>query len=157
MLLSSHFSRYEFQRDGSVLPDATVVAAYVSLCTLILEPLREWAGEPVYVTSGYRSAEVNARIGSPPDSQHVASGDWCAADVYLENHPTMEAPFNWMRLDSNLLFDQIIREDGKYRAILHISWSKTPRREALNGQTFNQVAYTRAHVAPIREEKNETT
>lgn len=134
------------------MPDAAV-HAYRNLCALILEPLRMWAGEPFHITSGYRSPEVNARIGGAKKSQHVATLDYCAADGYFESHTTMEAPFTWLRMDSGLPFDQVIRESGKYRWILHISWAKEPQREALVGQTFNQGAYTAAYVAPKHEEK----
>lgn len=132
------------------MPDETVVDAYVQLCTAILEPLRTWAGEQIFVTSGYRSTEVNARIGGAKNSQHVATADYCAADFYFESHPTMEAPFAWLRLDSGLLYDQIILETGKYRSILHVSWSKIPRRMALVGPTFNRGPYEARYVAPLQ-------
>lgn len=150
MKLSPHFDRIEFERDGSVMPDEGIVDSYVQLCVSILEPLRAWAREPFHVTSGYRSPEVNARIGGAKTSQHVATSEFCAVDGYFESHPTMQAPFDWLRMDSGLPFDQIIREDGKYRAVLHISWAQVPRRMALNGQTFNQASYTAAYVAPVK-------
>ena len=150
--ISPHFTRAEFERDDSVIPDEAIVDAYVQLCVQILEPLRAWAGEPFYITSGYRSPEVNARIGSDRSSQHIATANYCAVDGYFESHPTMEAPFNWLRLGSRLLFDQIIREDGKYRAVLHISWAREPRRMALEGKTYGQATYTAAYVAPITTE-----
>ena len=148
MKLSPHFGSTEFERDGSVLPSEGIVLAYVRLCEDILEPLRTWANEPIYITSGYRSKEINDRIGGALTSQHIATAEFCAADVYLENHPTMQAPFNWLRLDSGLPFDEIIREDGKYRASLHISWARKPRRIAFTGATFNSEPYTAAYVAP---------
>jgi hypothetical protein len=151
VLLSEHFAQEEFEHDGCVLPDAAVVLSYQKLCRTILEPLRAWAGEPFYVTSGYRSPEVNARIGGAKNSQHVATADYCACDGYFESHPTMEAPFIWLRMDSGLPFDQVIRESGKYRWILHISWAKVPRREALEGQTFNAGPYVAKYVAPVNE------
>jgi hypothetical protein len=150
--LSPNFAKKEMERDGCVLPNEGIVLAYVRLSEDILEPLRAWANEPFYITSGYRSKKVNARIGGAVTSQHIATEHHCAVDGYFESHQTMQAPFDWLRMESGLGFDQVILEHGKYRAVIHISWARTPRRMALEGATFNQTAYQARFVAPEHPE-----
>jgi hypothetical protein len=148
MKLSPNFERVEFERDNSIMPDESIVDAYVQLCVMILEPLRAWAGEAFFVTSGYRSIEANARIGGVKDSQHVATAKFCACDGFFESHrASMQGPFDWLRLDSGLPFDQLILEHGKLGDVIHVSWSIEPRRQALEGATFNQSAYETRYVS----------
>lgn len=153
MQLTENFKREEFERDGCAMPDEEVVAAYRTLCSELLEPIRASFREPLYVTSGYRSLEVNQRIGGAPGSQHIATGNQAAADFYLESHRAHgQALFDWIRM-SQLPFDQVILEHGKYGDIIHISWSIRHRRQALEGATFNQSEYQVRYVAPtIMEE-----
>lgn len=153
MKLSPHFERSEFERDGCLIPDEEVLAAYQTLCSQLLEPLRLAFPEPFLVTSGYRSAEANTRIGGAPGSQHVATGSQAAADFYLESYRSnMQPVFDFIRM-SQLPFDQAILEHGKNGDVVHISWSKKARREALEGATFNKSPYQARYSAPaIKEE-----
>lgn len=48
------------------------------LARTVLQPLRDWAGVPLVVTSGYRSPALNKRIGGSPTSFHSLG---CAADI----------------------------------------------------------------------------
>lgn len=153
MRLSPNFSREEFERDGATMPDEGIVDAYVQLCVRILEPLREWAGEPFHITSGYRSEEANARIGGVKGSQHIATAVDCACDGYFESHrASMQAPFDWLRIESGLPVDQLILEHSKNGDIVHISWSKNPRRQALEGATFNKSPYEARYMAPLHDD-----
>lgn len=148
MRLSLNVERSELERDGCVMPDEGVVNAYVELCAKIIEPIRTEFNEPVYFDSGYRDAAANARIGGVKDSQHVATKDWAAADFYFESYrASMRPVFDWIVLKSNLVWDQVILEHGKNGDIIHISWSTTPRRMALEGATFNKSPYV-AHFVP---------
>lgn len=129
-----------------------VVPAYSVLCNQILEPVRGVFPEPFYITSGYRSKEVNQRIGGVANSQHVATGDYAAADFYLESYrSSMQPVFDWIRL-SHLLYDQVILEHSKGGDIIHISWAKKWRRQALEGATFNKSAYQARYSVPILTE-----
>lgn len=154
MNLSPNFRREEFEIDGSPMPNEGVVLAYTLLCIQILEPLRSWAAAPFYVTSGYRSPQINARVGGVSASQHMATADHSAVDGYFEAYrKNMRPVFDWLRMSSQLLFDEVILEHGKNGDIVHVSWSKTPRRIALEGATFNQTGYTAHYVAPIQKEE----
>jgi hypothetical protein len=47
-----------------------------------LEVLRMLAGTPIRINSGYRSPQLNKRIGGVPTSNHLTG---CAADIRVEN------------------------------------------------------------------------
>ena len=51
-------------------PPPEVVENLRYLCQASLQPLRERLGFPIHVTSGYRSPELNRRVGGSPTSQH---------------------------------------------------------------------------------------
>lgn len=62
----------------SNLPDATCVSNLYSLCSIVLQPLRDFVKVPVIVTSGYRSAQLNTAVGGVSDSYHLVG---LAADI----------------------------------------------------------------------------
>lgn len=138
MLLSDHFARLEFEKDGA-MPDGCVLS-YQHLCAEILEPIRTHVGEPLRILSGYRSPEANKAAGGVADSQHVATANFCAADWWVPS-VDMTGVFNWIRLESKLQFDQVILEHGKTSDIIHTSWAIKPRRMALEGATANRTGY----------------
>ena len=138
--ISANFKRVEFEKDGP-MPEE-YVASYRSLCETILEPIRSHLGLPLRITSGYRSPESNAAAHGVPASQHCATDQYCAADWWVPTADMREV-FDWVRLQSGLVWDQLILEhDGGTLSIIHVSWSTTPRRMALEGATANKTGYT---------------
>jgi len=72
-----HFSLAELTGPREMSPVVRVSLLY--LVTTVLDPWRERVGSALRVTSGYRTAEENARLtGAAPDSWHVSGG---AADI----------------------------------------------------------------------------
>ena len=72
--MTPHFTLAEFTRTGTGLPNEPMpsqVAALTSLCLHVLEPIRALLGVPLRVTSGFRSAQVNAAINGAAGSQHM--------------------------------------------------------------------------------------
>ena len=49
-----------------------------NLIDKVLDPLREWYGNPIYVNSGYRCPALNKAVGGVDNSYHL---DGCAADL----------------------------------------------------------------------------
>lgn len=45
----------------------------------ILDPCREMLGEPIYISSGFRTKELNRIVGGVPNSFHTIA---CASDIY---------------------------------------------------------------------------
>jgi len=92
---------------GSGLPNTPGQLAIENLEYLVekvLDPAREATGVPIEVTSGYRSAAVNAAIGGVSNSQHVTGQ---AADITTAD---MAKLFAWLR--AHATFDQLIWEFG---------------------------------------------
>lgn len=100
------FTWYEFERTGTRLPNAAPTRArtcLMILCAYALDPLRRQVDKPLLITSGYRSPQVNAKIGGSKTSAHM-TGE--AADVKcpgLDAHDLVEA----IRL-ADIDFDQVI-------------------------------------------------
>jgi uncharacterized protein YcbK (DUF882 family) len=84
-------------------------------------------GVPIMVNSAYRSAQVNAAVGSKETSQHRLG---CAADLRVPGMTPDQVVQAIM--GSQLEFDQVIREFDRWT---HVSVPNTPemtpRRQAL--------------------------
>lgn len=84
--LSPHFTLGEFTRSSSHpevynIPSHEAIANLTNLCKW-LETLRERAGVPIIINSGYRSPQLNRKIGGVPNSNHLTG---CAVDIRVEN------------------------------------------------------------------------
>lgn len=104
--LGRWFRLSEFTRTGTKLPNdppAAAVQALQALVTTVLDPLRDGVGKAVNVTSGYRSAEVNAAVGGADSSQH-SKGE--AADVRVDGYTPDQLANTIDRL--GLPYDQLI-------------------------------------------------
>ena len=75
----------------------------------IFQPLRDAFECPIYVSSGYRSAELNTAIGGSSRSQHV-EGRALDLDADVFGGCTNSQIFNYIK--DNLEFDQLIWEFG---------------------------------------------
>lgn len=84
MKLTANFSKSEFEsKDGSPMP--LDVLQNIQLLAEQLQVIRDEIGKPISITSGYRSANHNARIGGAKHSYHVRG---MAADIQVSGmHP----------------------------------------------------------------------
>ena len=112
------------------------------LCEKILQPLRDFYGMPVSISSGYRSIALCEAIGSSAKSQHTKGQ---AADFEIFGVPNKEvAEF----IVKNLEYDQCIlefwNENEPNSGWVHCSYSSNGNRmqylkaEKLNGR----IVYT---------------
>jgi zinc D-Ala-D-Ala carboxypeptidase len=106
--LSKHFTLEELTRtsvpDGNV-PSAEALECLRTVCSSVLEPVREHYGRPVLIHSGYRSAAVNKAVGGSPSSQHM-KGE--AVDFHVSGHTVYDVAV-W--ISDNLDYDQLILEN----------------------------------------------
>jgi zinc D-Ala-D-Ala carboxypeptidase len=155
-ILSPHFMLDEFTRSATAQsahivnqPPEDVVAFARLFCAEILEPIRERFGS-IVITSGYRCPELNARVHGVPDSDHQWTVERIAAD-FSTQQADLGQVFDWIRLESNLFFDQVIREhsSGTGGDCIHISYRLHPRRMAMIGATHNQSGFQHVEVSPM--------
>lgn len=110
-------------------PPKQVVENLTGLCVNILQPLRDYIGQAIFIGSGYRCERVNKAVGGVSNSQHL-TGE--AADIQatgtMENRELFEAIKR-----AKLPFDQLIWEfgDGDNPAWVHVSYSPRNRRQVL--------------------------
>lgn len=89
-----------------------------------LEQVQALTGLPLEISSGYRCAALNRRVGGAKTSQHTQG---LAADFTCAE---FGPPADIIKaiLDSDIDFDQCILEYAKW---VHISFSKAPRGKVL--------------------------
>jgi len=112
------------------------------LCEKILQPLRDFYGMPVSISSGYRSVALCEAIGSSAKSQHT-KGE--AADFEIFGVPNKEvAEF----IVKNLTYDQCIlefwNENEPNSGWVHCSYSvNSNRKQYLKAEKLNgRIVYT---------------
>ena len=98
-----------------------------SLCTNVLQPVRDHFGRVVSVSSGYRSEELCLAIGSKITSQH-AKGQAADFEIYgLSNKELAD----W--INENLDYDQLIleywREEDPNSGWVHCSFNLQGNRK----------------------------
>jgi len=79
MKLSTNFSLHEFESADGTAPNGDVLKNLTELAKN-LEVLRKHLGQPIRITSGFRSKEHNAKIGGAPASTHILG---MAADIQV--------------------------------------------------------------------------
>ena len=132
--LSEHFTLGEMtassHKEVYNIPSHEAIANLTNLCKW-LEVLRERAaspgpskgrGVPIIINSGYRSPQLNRKIGGVPNSNHLTG---CAVDIRVEN---MEQLIRYAAIlldisnETHQDFDELLIEKNRYGAIwLHFA------------------------------------
>ena len=93
MQLTSNFSLEEMTYSATAarmrisnIPDEEGKMRLKTLCEKILQPVRDRIGEPVVVTSAYRSARLNKAVGGVKNSQHQYGE---AADIKCKDNKAL--------------------------------------------------------------------
>ena len=114
MQLSQNFSLIELTKSQTAerkgidnTPSTEHQENLKSLCTYVLQPIRDHYSRVVSVSSGYRSKELGEAIGSKSTSQH-AKGE--AADFEIFGISNKELA-DWIHFNVN--YDQLILEYWK--------------------------------------------
>ena len=98
MRLSKNFTLAELtatsHRKLQDTPSLEVIRNMQYLCIHVLQPLRDAIGRPVYITSGYRSAKLNARVGGVKNSYHLRG---LAADIHVDNEEHAKVIFEILK------------------------------------------------------------
>jgi len=104
--------------DNTPVPDQ--LKCMMDIGRLFFEPLREWVGGPIKITSMFRGEPVNTAIGGSKNSQHMKGQALDLDDVY--GHKTNAEMYHYIK--DNLDFDQLIWEfgDDENPNWIHISY-----------------------------------
>ena len=124
--LSEHFLLGEMTKSSS-LPEVYNIPSHEAIENLKrvcgwLEVLRERYGAPIIINSGYRSPQLNKRIGGVPTSNHLTG---CAVDIRVNG---MEQLIRYAAIlldyadETHQDFDELLIEKNRYGAIwLHFA------------------------------------
>ena len=113
------------------VPSPKEVARLKVLCEKVLQPLRDYMGEPVIINSGYRSPELNKKVGGVRDSQHLIGE---AADINCKG--SLEYANRIIEfIMLNLEFDQLILERKKGAMWVHVSYTTSGK----NRQQYKEI------------------
>lgn len=94
----------------SNMPPQKIIDCLKIAAQKVFEPIRNHFGVPIFVSSAYRSPELNKAIGGSSTSQHM-QGE--AFDIDMDGRSTKvtnAAIFHYIK--DNLVFDQLIWEFG---------------------------------------------
>ena len=147
MKISEHLDLSELTRSDSAkrngisnMPTAEHIENLKNLAENVFEKVRNHFGKPIRISSGYRSKELNAKIGGSSTSQHC-TGE--AIDIDMDGTDiSNKEVFDFIK--NNLIFDQCIAEYPTKKNIswVHVSWeSKGKQRKQIlvakkvNGKT----------------------
>ena len=146
--LSEHFVLGEFTKSGSHpevynIPSHEAIANLKRLCGWLEELRKRYnerygvGEEPIRINSGYRSPQLNRKIGGAATSNHLTG---CAADIKVSD---MEQALRYAVIlmdyadESKQEFDELLIEKNRYGAIwVHFAVRpKDNRRKVLFIQT----------------------
>lgn len=128
MKISDHISMKEALRSNTAqrlginnMPDNETLVTMQITAQHIFEPLRNHFNEPIYISSFYRSPELNKAIGGSTNSQHCKGEAIDIDDVYSK--ASNADFFNYIK--DKLEFDQLIWEfgDDENPAWVHVSYN----------------------------------
>lgn len=124
-------------------PTAEHLINLQTLANELLDPIRELAGGPIAITSGYRSKEYNAAIpNSSPNSQHMTGN---AADIDCDVYGYCSNDRLFYLIRNFLDFDQMIWEFGDEHKPdwIHVSYVKGKNRRIVKRaiRENNKVKY----------------
>jgi zinc D-Ala-D-Ala carboxypeptidase len=134
MKLSNNFSLNELIRSQTAerkgidnTPSAEHQENLKSLCTNVLQPIRDHFGKVVTVSSGYRSPELCIAIGSRTTSQH-AKGEAADFEIFGVSNKVLA---DWIH--NNINYDQLILEfwspEDPNKGWIHCSYSRDNNRK----------------------------
>lgn len=148
MKLTKNFSLDELTQSNTATrlginnePDEQTIQNLKLLCEHILQPLRDAIGTPIRITSGFRSLQLNTKIGGSKTSDHMKG---FAGDI---KNPTGDNMLLFkLIIELNLPFKQLIYEFGNdlQPQWIHVAVDENidnPKREILkaikkNGRTI---------------------
>jgi hypothetical protein len=129
MKISKHITLTEATKSQTAIrkgidntPNESQIESMKLVAEMCFEPLREWYGKPIGISSFFRSVALNRAVKGSPRSQHC-KGQAIDIDADIFNNGiTNRDIYQW--LVDNADFDQIIWEygDDNNPAWVHVSY-----------------------------------
>ena len=125
----NHFTLSELKKSATA--DKLGIDNSIPLCIIpnmellinqVLEPIRKYMKQPIYVNSGYRCPLLNKAAGGVAGSQHVLGQ---AADITTKSR--LQDLLMEGYIEENLVFDQMI----VYKNFIHISYKAIGNRKQI--------------------------
>ncbi|NDW09068.1 D-Ala-D-Ala carboxypeptidase family metallohydrolase [Dysgonomonas sp. 520] len=136
--VSSNFKLSEFEYSAIAaskkienrVTDPIVLESIRNLVSKVLQPLRGKVNKPVYISSGYRSSELNKAVGGAASSQHM-KGE--ASDIKITGMSSYDIANLVVKM--GLPYDQLIL----YPSFVHVSTKRvgTNRNQLLYNSSYN--------------------
>jgi zinc D-Ala-D-Ala carboxypeptidase len=147
MKLSKNFNLSELTKSQTAVregipnePNSAQISNLKNLCLNILQPLRDYYGKPVIVSSGYRSPMLNAKTSKSKNSQHLYG---LAADFEIPGVANKDVAI-WIR--QNLVYDQLILEFYNHKdpnsGWIHCSFVNQNRLQSLIFDGHNYLTWS---------------
>ena len=110
------------------VPNDEEVAHLTELVDTLLDPFREYMGQPIVVNSGFRCEELNNLVGGSKTSAHRLG---YAADIHMDNisYKTLQQVLLDFCKARGIAYDQIFSETDGYSEWVHVG---------LKNQTYEQ-------------------
>lgn len=126
---SSTASRYHIDNT----PSDDIVRNLQYGVDMVLDPLRRMCGKPIVITSGYRSPQLNKKVGGVANSWHTQGN---AADIHVSSITEATKIFSILQKIPSV--DTALFEHSTSGQWLHVQWNmqKTPRHHF----NFNFIA-----------------
>lgn len=132
MKLSEHFTLEEMVRSATAnrnnipnTPSQAEIQWLQYLCVNVLEPLRNYMGRPITVSSGYRCPRLNALVGGVAKSQHQYGQ---AADIHILNKQDGDKIFAYLKTNkyvSKALYERSKSTGSRW---IHVAVAAVPVR-----------------------------
>jgi len=122
-------------------PNEEQLVRIIELAENIFEPLREGIGKPIYISSFFRSSDLNDKIKGARKSQHMANnGAAMDIDADMYGGTTNVEIFKYIK--DNLEFDQLIAEHkgDSGPAWIHVSFNKGKNRKQILIATRDELS-----------------
>lgn len=136
--LSKNFTLGEFMRSNKAaklgipnIPSKVEIERIRKLVVNVLQPLRNYFGLPIKITSGGRVHKLNEAVGGAANSQHL---HWEAADFVIngiDNTKIMNAAKELNLPVDQMIDERLYNEDGKLITWIHVSHDNNNRKDYL--------------------------
>ena len=122
--ITEHFTSKEYGQNCS---GDLYFSSEARLFYIILEKFRKWLRRKMFITSGYRTAELNKRFGGVPNSNHLRG---CAADWHCNIKITEEKFIKYAKVWARLCYEAgTVGEAGLYNNFVHFGFQSESQKK----------------------------